>query len=763
MRCKNLSTEQLISELLAKEKIIKKLENDLRKLQLIFDYTRTGIVIGSANGKTLKYMNPAFAEMHGYTVEELTGRPVEDVIDPGFRPKLPEIKEIINKKGFYKFECMHMRKDGTLFPVLVESIAVGDELLNIIRDITERKRIEDALHMSEKEKTLILDGISEIVLYYDTGMRIKWANKTASLFTGLTPEQLKGRRCHEVFFNSTSICANCMFKKILTGVQAPGGEIKKIKGKTLFVRGYPVHEQNGTVTGLVFVMTDLTERKQLESALLESEKKFATIYDAAIVGITLVGLDGTIIDCNKAFQELLGYDAGELKGMRCWDLLHNGDPGLDKQVFMELVTGKRKYIQVEKRYRRKDGDIIWIRLNASAVRDGSGNSRYIICITEDITKRKLAEKALLASEEKFRLLFHNANDAIFLSEIDSSGSPGRFVEVNDIACERLGYSREEFFAMTPLDINSAENAALVENFNNNILKNGAAMFETVHVTKTGDQIPVEVNAHLFTLGEKRVVLAIARDLTERKKAEAELAEARYRVNRTERLASLGTLAAGIAHEINQPLNALKIIVDSLLYRYQAGGTIGHNEVIEELNKVSKQAERIGNVVNRTLGFVRRDYGVRFEHCDLNKAVEGALNIIGQQLAAQGIKVVKSLFQPMPLIWADKSKLEEVVINLVVNAMQALDTVDKPDKEIIVATGFVKNVILEVSDNATGVDDAIIDKIFEPLFTTKEAEKGTGLGLAIVYSIVSSLKGQIHVKTNQMGGATFRVELPVAGS
>ncbi len=154
------------------------------------------------------------------------------------------------------------------------------------------------------------------------------------------------------------------------------------------------------------------------------------------------------------------------------------------------------------------------------------------------------------------------------------------------------------------------------------------------------------------------------------------------------------------------------------------------EVVEDLSKISGQAERIGNTINRMRGFVRSNNNARFGYCNLIEAVEDALNMMECQLSAHGVRVSKSLVHPIPPIWAEKNKLEEVVINIAVNAMQALDAAGKPNKQIIIATHWENNVILEICDNATGVDDNIKDKIFEPFFTTKEVGEGTGLGLSI---------------------------------
>ncbi|WP_066633696.1 response regulator [Desulfolucanica intricata] len=270
---------------------------------------------------------------------------------------------------------------------------------------------------------------------------------------------------------------------------------------------------------------------------------------------------------------------------------------------------------------------------------------------------------------------------------------------------------------------------------------------------------------IFDLNSNKIgAVVVFDDITERKKAELQLVEERVRAERTERLASLGRMAAGIAHEINQPLNSLKIVVDGILYLHRTGHRFELEEIIEELKKITAQADRIDNSIKRLRSFVRREPDLELTPCNLNDAVEGALSMVGSQLSSHGVTVKKSLQDEIYMVLAENSRLEEMIINLVINAMQALDKVDKPDKEIEITT-FVKNykVILEVSDNAIGINKSFKDKIFEPFFTTKEVGEGMGLGLSIVHSIVNSYKGQIYVKTNNEGGATFRVEFPICTS
>lgn len=259
-------------------------------------------------------------------------------------------------------------------------------------------------------------------------------------------------------------------------------------------------------------------------------------------------------------------------------------------------------------------------------------------------------------------------------------------------------------------------------------------------------------------------IAIIQDVTQRRQAEREMLEAREAVARAERLSSLGIMAAGIAHEINQPLNSLKVTADSTLYWHRQGKTPGLAKIMENIEKVSRQADRIDSIIKHMRSFVRSSQCGELEPCDLSTAAEEAMSMLGAQLASHGIAVSVELAEGLPPVLANATQLEEVIINLLVNAMQSLDTTDRADKAVVLTTGRHKDeVFLEVSDNGPGISKKIKNKIFEPFFTTKPAGEGMGLGLSIVHSIVASYGGQISVKAPRRGeGVTFRIDFPACG-
>ena len=228
----------------------------------------------------------------------------------------------------------------------------------------------------------------------------------------------------------------------------------------------------------------------------------------------------------------------------------------------------------------------------------------------------------------------------------------------------------------------------------------------------------------------------------------------------DRLTSLGVMAAGIAHELNQPLNTIRVVTEGLLYGMEAGWSCDDEDLRQELLMVSRQVGRMSKVIQNIRDFARDDATAALDEVDLNQAVENVFSMIGRQMEARGITVIKNLDSDRPRVEANLHRLEQVIMNLLVNARQALQECGNQDLNLWVNTSRGKGqAVLEVVDNATGVPKEFMSKIFDPFVTTKEVGQGTGLGLSISKSIVSDFKGDITIRNNRHGGATFTVSIP----
>ena len=288
----------------------------------------------------------------------------------------------------------------------------------------------------------------------------------------------------------------------------------------------------------------------------------------------------------------------------------------------------------------------------------------------------------------------------------------------------------------------------------------------------GDDLAVEsmkAGAHDYILKSNlsRLVPAIRRELREaavrreRRQAEKAVQHLQEQNARMQRLSSLSALSAGIVHEIAQPLNSIKLLADGMLYLYEKG-LFNLDDYGNNLKDISAQVDQITVLINQIRSFANVGRETEIVPCSLNRAVKRIMSFLGRQLSAHGITVKIGLDVKLPRVFGTQSGYEEVVLNLLTNAMHALDAIDNREKEIMIRTFRTGGkVVLEVSDNATGIRDEIREEIFEPLFSTKKPGEGMGLGLSIVHSIVERFNGSIEAQNKIQGGATFRVELPVA--
>ncbi len=234
-------------------------------------------------------------------------------------------------------------------------------------------------------------------------------------------------------------------------------------------------------------------------------------------------------------------------------------------------------------------------------------------------------------------------------------------------------------------------------------------------------------------------------------------EAKETQARIEKLSSLGSMAAGVSHEINQPLNSIKLLSSGILYSLHKGGRFDPAEIRRVIEEISRQADRITSIINQIRSFIRRDNSSRAP-CNVNDAIAQSLGLVGTQITNHGIKVCRELARKLPAVLVPPTALEEVLVNLLVNAMQALDKVERPDKLITIRTRLEDGVIIEVADNGPGISAEILEKVFEPFVTTHTGGENWGLGLSIAHALITACSGNISVTTGD-AGTTFRVQLP----
>ncbi|MCF8106865.1 MAG: PAS domain S-box protein [Desulfohalobiaceae bacterium] len=469
--------------------------------------------------------------------------------------------------------------------------------------------------------------------------------------------------------------------------------------------------------------------------------------------------EGRIIYVNEAACRALEYSRHELLAMRVSDIDPMFSPEAWPDSWAKLQAGKSGIF--ESVHKTKDGRTYPVEVRSNlVVFDGQ---EYNCAFARDIRDRKKTEEALRASEERYRLLLQNANDSVFVHEVTEEG-PGRFLEVNDRACRVLGYTRDEFLEMDISAIDVPEHQARIPEIMNELAGTGHAIFETEQLAKDGRRIPVEVSARLFEFQGVSAVLAVVRDISERREAEKKQEKLEKQLVQAQRMESVGRLAGGVAHDFNNMLSL--ILGHAELAMMQVGK---EHAVYQELRTIIKASERSADLIRQLLAFARRQTA-NPRVLDLNHTISDMLKML-RRLIGEDIDLA---WKPGTDLWPvrmDPAQVDQILANLCVNARDAIAGVGK----ITIETGNVvldrtycaehagfmpgRFAMLAVSDDGKGMDPETLENVFEPFFTTKAMGQGTGLGLATVYGIVKQNNGFINVYSEPGQGTTFKIYLP----
>ncbi|MCK4765943.1 MAG: response regulator [Candidatus Aminicenantes bacterium] len=362
-----------------------------------------------------------------------------------------------------------------------------------------------------------------------------------------------------------------------------------------------------------------------------------------------------------------------------------------------------------------------------------------------------ARKALRESEKRFRLIFNSGTDAIFLYDAPE-GKPGHFLEVNEMAFKRLGYTREELLEMTPGDIEDPKHETEPSAQAGETVEKKNQLYETAHITKGGKKIPVEINSHLIDFGGEPAFLSISRDITERKQLEEQLRHA-------QKMEAIGKLAGGVAHDFNNLLTTINGYAELLLLKL---GT--ESPFRDGVKKIKRAGEKAASLTQQLLTFSSKQV-LQSRRLDMNGLLLGIEKTL-KQILGDDVNLVLEPGADLMAVKADHDQVEQIIINLSVNSCDAMPdggtlTIKTENKVIDEYYSSLLHdakpghfVCLSICDSGSGMDDKTLQYIFEPFYSTKKV--GTGLGLSVVYGIVKQHEGWINVYSKPGRGTIFRV-------
>lgn len=730
----------------------------------------------------------------------------------------------------------------------------------------------------------LIDNLHLGITLIDTNYRIVTTNVGQDKLFKKSKSELIGKHCFREFEKRSQICPHCPgTRSMATGRPAEAyAEGTRDDGSHIqaHLRTFPVFESDGSISGFIEIVENITEYKRTEKSLKESEERFKAIFDNAADGILLADSESKkLYMANKVFCQMLGYRLEEIKKLKVSDIHPRKQLTYIVKQF-EKQTRKEITLALDIPLQRKDGSVFYADVNAFPVTlDGK---TYLMGIFRDITERRLAEEKLKESEQRFRAIINNAPDGILLAEVESK----KFYMGNKVMCHMLGYKPEEIKNLTVADIHPKEHLSyIMQDFERQARRETALSGDIPVKRKNGGVFYVDINTFTITFGDKTYLAGIFRDITERKKTTDELRKTRARLEyilattpattytckvggnwaatfvsenikeqfgyepqqflkggfwaahihpddrrrvldrlsvllennfhaheyrflhkdgsyrwvldqvrlirdeggkpaecigfwtditkrkniedelntyrekmtQAERLASLGTLSATVAHEMTQPLTVIRLSIENSLEGLEP--TSCCPAVKDALKDALNEVVNATSVVDRFRNYARQS--TRKPLCETNLGTVASRIIQLLSKTAQRAKMTLHLkgMDKLPPVHSNEKDLEQLFFALTENAIHAADGKESRRLTIEgVAKG--KNVELRFRDNCSGIAPENLDKIFDPFFTTSSDGGGTGLGLAIVRQIVSGYGGKIRVRSLPGKGTTFYVTLPI---
>jgi len=794
-------TERL-GEVIERKRIEDALEKSEEKYRSLTENLNIGIY-RSAPGSQGKYLevNPAMIRMFGYESRDefLKIFPSEIYVNPADRSKFST--ELLEKGHLKNRELRMKKKDGTPLICSTTVSVIRDKEGNvlyfdgIVEDITVQKEFENQLYESEEKFRTISNAAIDAIIMIDNDGKITFWNPAAEKIFGYTAEEIYGKELHKFIVPSRYYKD---YKKAFEEFSQSGKG--KAIGKTLELEGvrrngteFPVElsvsaVKAGDKWGAVGILRDISERKEAEKALRESEERYKTLFTQAAEGILIADIETKkFLYANSAICEMLGYETDELIGMTLSDIHPKESLDHVMSEFEAQARGEKK-LAPGFPCLKKEGTIIYV--NVSTTKVIINGKECNIGFYTDITEKKRNEEEIAIERAYFKQLFEGSQEAIVLCKND-----GVVRDVNEEFTRMFGYKHDEAVGKTIDELVVPDNYMEEGKKLTNVTAQGSShKIETIRKRKDGSTLHVSILGTPIIVGDEQVgVYAIYRDITERKRAEEKVREKNKELENTlqklrstqevivqkEKLISIGTLVGGVAHEINNPAGYIKSNLNSIL-KYSTKFKELFDYIIEKENEstvirqkieekkipmlldFTKEAaedslegiERISQIVRDMQGFARaEEFSMEFR--DINKGIESTVNVLWNELKYK-TEVVKELGK-IPEVKCSLQQINQAVMNILFNSVQAIE-----EKGTIWIRTFAKekSVYIEIEDTGMGIPKKNLNKVTEAFFTTKLATKNPGLGLTTAQKIVMEHGGSLHIESEEGKGTKVTISLPV---
>jgi PAS domain S-box-containing protein len=603
----------------------------------------------------------------------------------------------------------------------------------------------------------VIETADAIVVVLDASGEIQLVNRALEEITGYTRSDLEGRswfetlvpkeRYPDVWEEFRRLTSGGIPKRFENPILTKNGEERYIVWRNSDL------ERQGEIVGTVSVGIDITERKRAEEALELSEEKLEAIFQSAPAGVAVSEIEsGQLLDVNEEFERLFEHSREEVLGKSKLGLGLWVDPA-DRARVIEVLEKEGHVEHLEAQMQSLSGKKLTVVVNARLLT--LRGSRFLVLALRDVTEERQMQRQV----EMLKHSIDVHNDGIYWMNADNE-----IIYVNEAGCRMLGYEATELIGQTIDVINPGATHVRMESTWEKLRNEGFFATESVHRRRDGSTFPVEIRSTYVRFGGQEYNVGFARDISQRKRREQERAQLTEQLTQAQKMEAIGRLAGGVAHNFNNILTALVGYCELLLAKLPAD-----SDSRFEAEQIKRAAEHATTVTRELLLFSRREAG-QLAKLDLNEVVVQT-RLLLRELIRSDIEIVTALAPVVAPVMADRSQIEQVIVNLVLNASDAissggvigLETANLDLDERLVERGAVlepgRYVTLTVKDDGAGMDEDTLARIFEPFFSTKSPDKGSGLGLSTVYGIVEESRGKILVDSKPGAGTKFTICLP----
>lgn len=681
---------------------------------------------------------------------------INQIIQNTANQKEIENVRIYNKEGYIKFSNIPSEVDRVAYleseacnichrqdPPLVKlslhqrkrifSIDSKERLLGIITPIYNEPGCSEKCHFHDA-KAKVLGAMDLVISLKETDAEIIKYEKSI-VFLALA-----------IFVAPSFFIFIFVYKFVIRPIRQLTEETKQI---TMGVKTTRIDSNAKSEIGLLAAAFD-TMRQRIndhQQELIKQKNEYQNLFERVPCLITVQDKDFRLINFNREFYNKYRPKIGDY----CYATYKGRTTRCENcPVEKTLKDGKSHYSE-EQGIGRKGTMEHWI-VRTSPVKNAAGEIVAAMEINLDITKRKELEQRAELSEKKYHAIFNNIPNPVFV--LDNSSLT--ILDCNESVTEVYGYKIEEIIGK-PFSF-LFDPSQPMENVET-LIRNSSIINSVQHIKSDSLTISVDIWISPSEYPGQKVLLVTTSDITKRLETEAQFLHAA-------KLATLGEMATGVAHELNQPLSVIKTSSSFCIEKIRKNEAIKPGILETLLSKIDSNVDRASKIITHMRDFARKS-DVTLTRVDIFEILQRAYEIFSQQLKVRGINVEWQITHPLPCVMTDPGRLEQVFINLLINARDAIEakaerSCKDPDLEkriIIRCYSKAQKIYVEIEDTGTGVPDNVADKIFQPFFTTKEVGKGTGLGLSISYGIIKECSGQITMKETSEKGAVFQVVLP----